>query len=160
VPTARASRTIAAPVEDLWSVVADPHHLPRWWPRVTRVEDVADGAFTEVMRSRRGKVVRADFDVLQADEQSGTVVWRQRLEGTPFAGVLSQSETELRLAPLESSGGEAAELTIELSQELAGRAAGEGPRRLPTPSLGDWMLRRAARRTIVEALSGLERISG
>jgi uncharacterized protein YndB with AHSA1/START domain len=160
MPTARASRTIAAPAAQVWSVISDPYHLPRWWPRVERVEDVADGAFTEVMRSRRGKVVRADFDVLKADEQSGTVVWRQRLEGTPFAGVLSQSETELRLAPSDSGGGEAAELTIELSQELAGRAAGGGTRRLPTPSLGDWMLRRAARRTIVEALTGLERISG
>ncbi len=46
----------------------DPHHLPRWWPRVTRVEDVEDGAFTEVMRTRKGKFVRADFNLVRADE--------------------------------------------------------------------------------------------
>ena len=34
MPTARRSRTIAAPAEELWEVIGDPHHLPRWWPRV------------------------------------------------------------------------------------------------------------------------------
>ena len=53
MPTARVSRTIAAPPEQLWRILSDPYHLPRWWPRVTRVEDVADGAFTEVMKTRK-----------------------------------------------------------------------------------------------------------
>ena len=43
MPTARRSRTIAAPAQELWDVIRDPHHLPRWWPRVTRVEDVEEG---------------------------------------------------------------------------------------------------------------------
>src|SRR4029077_10290309 len=68
VPTARRSRTIAAPVEELWEVIADPHHLPRWWPRVTRVEDVEGNAFTEVMRTAKGKLVRADFLLVRTDE--------------------------------------------------------------------------------------------
>src|ERR1700753_3639487 len=99
MPPARASRRIAAPPEALWEIVRDPYHLPRWWPRVERVEDVAEGAFTEVMKTRKGKTVRADFDVTVSDEQSRTVVWEQRVEGTPFAGVLSSSETELRVGP-------------------------------------------------------------
>src|SRR5690348_9100716 len=101
MPTARRSRTIAAPAEDLWEVINDPHHLPRWWPRVERVEDVEDDAFTEVMRTRKGKLVRADFDIVRpsgdARATAGvlSVRWDQRIEGTPFAAVLSSSATEL-----------------------------------------------------------------
>jgi uncharacterized protein YndB with AHSA1/START domain len=166
MPTARVSRTIAAPREQLWQILSDPYHLPRWWPRVTRVEDVADGAFTEVMKTRAGKTVRADFDVVGSDERSGTVVWEQRLDGTPFAGVLSSSETEVRVAAATggSVGGLAAptgcssEVTIEMRQELSNRPiAALGRRRMP--SMAGRMVRRAATRTIQEALDGLERIS-
>jgi len=37
MPTTRASRTLAAPRERVWEVVAEPHNLLRWWPR-TQVE--------------------------------------------------------------------------------------------------------------------------
>ena len=97
MPTARRSRTIRAPVDDLWGVVRDPHHLPRWWPRVTRVEDVRGGAFTEVMKTAKGKTVRADFRVVREDEQQRTLVWEQLVEGTPFGRVLSSAHTELSL---------------------------------------------------------------
>jgi uncharacterized protein YndB with AHSA1/START domain len=159
MPTARRSRTIAAPRERLWEVVSDPHHLPRWWPRVTRVEDVEGGAFTEVMTTSRGKVVRADFDLVQADAQERSLMWSQRLEGTPFARLLSSSETEVRLLPAAQarSTGPAAEhgeaatvVTIEMRQSLTGFF----------PRFGGFMVRRAAAATIDEALDGLERISG
>src|ERR1700722_19403008 len=97
MPSARRSRTIAAPAQQLWDVISDPHHLPRWWPRVTRVEGVEGGAFTEVMKTRKGKTVRADFNLIHADQTAGTVRWDQRTEGTPFARVLLGSETELKL---------------------------------------------------------------
>jgi len=168
MPTARASRRIAAPAEQLWRIVSDPYHLPRWWPRVERVEDVEDGAFTEVMKTRAGKTVRADFAVVRDEPDSGTIVWQQQLEGTPFAGVLSHSETELQVMPLNEDAGEC-EVTIELRQELSGRpplhteaardAPPQPPRRRWTPSLGGWLLRRAAARQIEEALDGLEEIS-
>ena len=99
MPTARVSRRIAAPAEDLWTVVSDPHHLPRWWPRVERIEDVHDGAFTEVMRTKKGKTVRADFELLAVDEAARTICWEQIVEGTPFAAVLASSETEVQLVP-------------------------------------------------------------
>src|SRR3954468_16848249 len=122
MPTASASRRIPAPAEQLWRIVSDPYHLPRWWPRVERVEDVDGGAFTEVMRTKKGKTVRADFDVVHTDEPARTVVWEQRLAGTPFAGVLAFSQTELRVR--ESPGGveTTSEVTIEMRQELAGEA--------------------------------------
>jgi uncharacterized protein YndB with AHSA1/START domain len=157
MPTARASRTIAVAPEELWRIVSDPYHLPRWWPRVTRVEDVADGSFTEVMKTSKGKTVRADFDLLRSDEQSGTVLWEQRLEGTPFGGVLSSSQTELWVGAV--AGGAHSEVTIELRQELSGQASSTLGGRAFMPSMGRRMVRRAAAKTIVAALDGLERIS-
>jgi uncharacterized protein YndB with AHSA1/START domain len=146
MPTARRSRTVAAPPEQLWEVVSDPHHLPRWWPRVTRVEDVEAGAFTEVMRTEKGKLVRADFQLVEVDPLEHRLRWEQRLEGTPFARVLSAAETELTLAP----AGEGTTVSIELRQKLNGVLA----------RVGGFMVRRAAIATVDEALEGLERISG
>jgi carbon monoxide dehydrogenase subunit G len=99
VPTARRSRTIAASAHELWEVIRDPYHLSRWWPRVTRVEDVDGDAFTEVMATAKGKLVRADFHVVAADERAHSLRWEQRVQGTPFARVLKSAETEVCLAP-------------------------------------------------------------
>jgi uncharacterized protein YndB with AHSA1/START domain len=156
MPTAQRSRTIAAPVEELWELLCDPHHLPRWWPRVTRVEDVEGGAFTEVMKTSKGKVVRADFELVEADARGRSLRWRQLVQGTPFGRVLQSAETEVRLAAVSpgaetgSAGGAATEVTIELRQTLTGFL----------PRFGGYMVRRAAAATIDEALDGLERISG
>jgi uncharacterized protein YndB with AHSA1/START domain len=157
VLTASRSRTIAAPAHELWEVVSDPHHLPRWWPRVERVEDVRDRAFTEVMRTRKGKVVRADFEVASVRESEGerSLRWDQRIEGTPFAMVLSACEIELRLVPREGAG-TATDVTIELRQELRKGSARLGG---SMPRAGGFLVRRAARSTVQEALDGLERIS-
>jgi uncharacterized protein YndB with AHSA1/START domain len=145
VPTARRSRTIAASVEELWDVISDPHHLPRWWPRVNRVEDVDGDAFTEVMTTAKGKVVRADFQLVQVEE--GTRLrWEQRVQGTPFANLLKSASTEVRLAP----AGGSTEVTIELQQRLNGFFA----------RFGSYMVGRAAAATIEDALEGLERIRG
>ena len=146
MPTARRSRTIAAPAHQLWEVIADPHHLPRWWPRVMRVEDVEGSAFTEVMRTAKGKYVRADFELVEADEHAGTLRFEQRVDGTPFARLLRSATTMIDLAP-EGAG---TRVTIELNQTLAGTLA----------RLGSFLVRRAAAATVDEALDGLERISG
>ena len=155
VPTVRRNRTIAAPVEQLWELVSDPHHLPRWWPRVTRVEGVDGEAFTEVMRTRKGKIVRADFDLVAKNEQAHLLTWAQRVQGTPFARVLSSAETDVCLAPADQS----TEVTIELRQTLAGYSPRFGLLAGLSPRIGGRMVRRAAERTLDEALDGLERIS-
>ncbi len=146
MPTARRSRTISASVEQLWDVIGDPHHLPRWWPRVDRVEDVDGGAFTEVMTTRKGKVVRADFHLVQVEGDMHRLRWEQSVEGTPFANLLKSAATEVRLTP----AGAATEVTIELQQTLNGFFS----------RFGGYMVRRAAAATIQDALDGLERISG
>jgi uncharacterized protein YndB with AHSA1/START domain len=163
VPTAHLSRTIAAPADELWLLIRDPHHLPRWWPRVTRVEDVEGDAFTEVMRTTKGRLIRADFNVVQSDEEQRALCWSQRVEGTPFGRLLKSAETEVRLTPVDAASaatpapdgshgnsGVATEVTIELRQSLTGFF----------PRFGGFMVRRAAAATIEQALDGLERISG
>ena len=152
-------------------MIGDPHHLPRWWPRVTRVEDVEEDAFTEVMRTRKGKLVRADFRIVARDEASHSLTWSQLLEGSPFARVLKSAETEIRLTPTQASappsrGDGAAELPpatvvrIELRQEMAGYSPSFGLFMGFSARFGSPMVRRAARATIDEALEGLGRIGG
>jgi carbon monoxide dehydrogenase subunit G len=149
VPTVTRSRTIHATTQELWEVIADPHHLPRWWPRVTRVESVDNDAFTEVMTTAKGRSVRADFTLAQIDEQARALTWVQQLEGTPFARVLKAAQTEVRLEVMgEPVPG--TRVTIQLSQSLNG----------VFPRLGGYMVRRAAAATLEEALDGLESISG
>lgn len=145
MPTASRSRTIAAPAEQLWEVIRDPHHLPRWWPRVDRVEEVDGDSFTEVMTTKKGKLVRADFSVVLLEEDARRLKWEQLVEDTPFAHVLKAAETEVRLA----AAGAATEVTIELHQSLNGVFS----------RFGGYMVRRAANETIERALDGLERIS-
>lgn len=172
MPSATSRRTIGAPPQELWELVCDPHHLPRWWPRVERVEAVEEGAFTEVLRSDRGRIVRADFLTLDRDEQRLRVRWAQQIEGTPFARILAASETEVRLTPAKD--GAATEVAITLTQVLPKMFAREKREvrslRLFSPysqssyglfaRIGSPMVRRAAAATVKEALDGLERIAG
>ncbi|HEY1450717.1 MAG TPA: SRPBCC family protein [Solirubrobacteraceae bacterium] len=143
---ARRSRIVAAPLQELWELIGDPHHLPRWWPRVDRVEDVEGDDFTEVMRTAKGKLVRADFRVLHSDEHEHSLTWEQQLEGTPFARLLSEARTHVTLEPAERG----TLVTIELHQRLSGFF----------PRFGGFMVSRAAAKTIDEALDGLERVGG
>jgi uncharacterized protein YndB with AHSA1/START domain len=146
VPTTRRTRAIAAPAQDVWELIGDPHHLPRWWPRVARVEGVERDAFTQVLASPRGRFVRADFRIVARDERELVMRWSQQVQDTPFARLLASAETELRLEP----AGRSTNVTIELRQALHGLF----------PNLGASRVRRAARATLDEALDGLERIVG
>jgi hypothetical protein len=50
------SRVLLAPREDVWALVAEPYHLPDWWPSYTGVQPdrrgLAEGARWSVTRSR------------------------------------------------------------------------------------------------------------
>jgi uncharacterized protein YndB with AHSA1/START domain len=149
MPTVRRTRTIAAPPAELWETIRDPHHLPRWWPRVSRVEDVTAHAFTEVLRASGGKLVRADFELVECDEHGLRLRWEQRLEDSPFARLLKSAHTIVSLAPIDGPNARTA-VTIEISQTLRGFSA----------RFGGFMVRKAAAATIEEALDGLQRIGG
>ena len=112
----RRTRTIAATPEAVWEIVADPHHLPRWWPGVARVEDVRAGRFTEVIPTRRGKPVRLDFRELES-EAPRRRSWTQELAGTPFERLLTAWTTTITLDP---EGKDACRVTLEEHQQLRG----------------------------------------
>lgn len=144
MPTARRSRVIPAPPEQVWDTVGDPHHLPRWWPRVTRVEAVSRDAFTQVLQTESGKIVRADFRVLHSRRAQGRA-WRQELAGTPFARVFRESVTEVALEPV----GEGTKVTLTMRQKLQGSAR-----------FGGFVVRRSTGKLVAEALDTLAGLHG
>jgi len=140
MPTARRTRTVHSPPEAVWRVVADPEHQARWWPKVTRVEGVHQGSFTRVYQTAKGKPVRADFTVTEIDEPRRRR-WTQQLEGTPFERFMRSAE---EVAVLEPSH-EGTSVTIEVRQKMRGLSR-----------FGGFMVKRATRRQIDEALDALE----
>jgi uncharacterized protein YndB with AHSA1/START domain len=145
MPTTSRSRLIAASLEDVWTIVGDPYHLARWWPKVERVEAVAGERFTELLRSvKSGRGIRADFRVVEKHRQQ-RLRFAQELAGTPFERVLAQSETEI--AVQAADGGTT--VAITLRQRLRGMSR-----------LGGFLFRRAAGRVLDEALDGLESAVG
>jgi uncharacterized protein YndB with AHSA1/START domain len=144
MPTTRVSRTLAAPPEDVWAVLADPWHQARWWPRVVRMEAVDDGRFTQVLGTARGRGVRADFRVVET-VRPRLLRWEQELAGTPFQRLLAEAQTTVALAP--DDDGAATTVTIELRQRLLGWSR-----------LAPFMFKRAARRQLAEALAGLDAV--
>ena len=86
------------------------------------MESVEGDAFTEVLKTAKGKLVRADFSVVELDEISRRLRWSQQIEDSPFARLLESAETEVQL----ESDGSGTEVTIELRQEslAVGWAAG------------------------------------
>jgi len=144
MPTTRRSRTVADAPERVWETVSDPYHLPRWWPRVDRVEGVTSDAFTEVLVTDAGRSIRADFTV--ADSRAPELrVWEQELAGSPFERIMVAARTEVRLAP----DGEGTRVSVSVSQRMRGPAR-----------FGGFMVRRATRKVIDEALTALEGMHG
>jgi uncharacterized protein YndB with AHSA1/START domain len=134
------SRTVAAAPEAVWEVVAEPRRLARWWPRTERVKGITADGWTTVLRSQRGRAVRADWR-LEASERPVCRAWTQELDGTPFEKVLRERRVEARL---EAAGG-GTRVTLELRQQPRGRS-----------KLGSLQLRRAAKQELDGALDGLE----
>jgi hypothetical protein len=113
---------------------------------VKRVEAVEDDRFTQVLTTKKGRPVRMDFRVLTREapgEQGGRAVWEQEIEGTPFARVLGESITEIALEPADAG----TVVTVALTQRLRGYSR-----------TGGFLLRRASRAKLDEALDGLEQI--
>jgi uncharacterized protein YndB with AHSA1/START domain len=144
VATIRCERTLPASPQELWAIVGDAHHLPRWWPRVARVEGVDADGFTEVMKTAKGKSVRADFRVVESTPPHARR-WAQEIAGTPFERILARAETAITLEP----EGDATRVAISLVQRPRGLAV-----------LGAFMVRAAARRQVEEALDGLAALVG
>jgi len=138
---------IEAPIEEVWSIVSDPHHLPRWWPKVKRVENVQGEAaqrrarWTAVLETEQGRGVRADFRCTSAAVNE-RYLWEQEVEQTPFEKILKGASTEVRMRPAATG----TEVTVSLDRSLRGLSR-----------LGAPMMRQATGKTLNEALDGLER---
>jgi uncharacterized protein YndB with AHSA1/START domain len=146
MPTARVSRVVAVPPADVWAVLNNPYHQERWWPRITRVEDVDLDRFTQVLGTQAGKGVRADFRVLRREEER-VLEWEQELAGSPFERLLDAAVTTFTLGAAD--GGSATTVTVELRQQLRGWSR-----------LVPFLFKRAARRQLSEALAGLDAACG
>jgi len=140
--TAQRTRKLAVPQQRVWEVIADPHHMPRWWPGVARMEAVEKDSFTQVFKTKRGRPVRADFRVLES-QPPWVRSWEQEVLGTPFERVLNESVVEVRLEPVD--GG--TEVTIVQVQKLRGYSR-----------TGGLLLRRATAAKLNDALDGLQLI--
>ena len=135
----RRSRRIAAPVDEVWKVVRDPYHLPRWWPKTQRVEGVSSGGWTSVLVTDKGRSVRADYRV-ELSKGGERRLWSQEVEGTPFERLFGEVLYEVALAP--AAGG--TDVALETRQKPRGWAR-----------FGGLMLRRAGRKQLDDALDGL-----
>jgi uncharacterized protein YndB with AHSA1/START domain len=125
----------------VWELIEDPHHMPRWWPGVARMEDVQEDRWTQVFMTKKGRPVRLDFRLLES-EHLWRRSWSQEIEGTPFERVLNEAVTEIHLEP-EDDG---TLVTIAQRQKLRGYSR-----------TGGFMLRRATGGKLAEALEGLAR---
>jgi uncharacterized protein YndB with AHSA1/START domain len=135
----RRSRIVAAPLDDVWQIVRDPYHLPRWWPRTQRVEGVSSSGWTSVLVTDQGRSVRADYRV-ELTKSGERRRWSQEVAGTPFEKLFREVVYEIALAP--SDGG--TDVGLDVHQRPAGWAR-----------FGGVMLRRAARTQLDDALIGL-----
>jgi len=148
---ARSSRTVSASPERVWQLVEDPHNFPRWWPEVKRMEDVHPDRWTQVFMTRRGRTVRADYNLLESEapgpggDPPGRRAWEQEVVGTPFERVLSEAITELLVEP----AGTGTRITLAQRQKLRGYSR-----------TGGFLLRRATRDKLNQALDGIERAVG
>jgi uncharacterized protein YndB with AHSA1/START domain len=144
------TRTVEAPVGEVWKLVSDPYSLPRWWPRTTRVENVERkgsgrrSQWTKVLETAEGRGVRADYRCLSSAERE-RYVWEQEIEGTPFEKHLRAWRVEIGLR--ERDGG--TEVSLSSVQTLKGLSR-----------LGSPMMRKAQGSQLDEALDGIERALG
>jgi Polyketide cyclase / dehydrase and lipid transport len=122
-------------------VVSDPRSLPEWWPGVERVEEATPEAWTKLLRSSKGKLLRADFTRTEF-QPPRALAWRQELDESPFERFMSESTTRVSLdAPASGTTG----VELRAVRRLRGLAR-----------LGWPLVRRATRRQLAQALSCLD----
>ncbi len=136
----RRSRVVAASRKEVWELVGDPYHHPRWWPRVQRVEGVTARGWTNALVSSRGNTVRTDW-VVEVNEEPTRRRWSQEVVGTPFERLFKRNAIEAQLDHAESGF---TRVTLTYDQKPRGVA-----RLLP------FMLKRPMAKQLDEALTNL-----
>ena len=108
--TARASRELLAPPEDVWQFLAEPRHLADWWPGLGGVEPDRRG----VAVGGRWRVQRREASLFRKAEAADTllVTAADPTRRFAFEFVGARLRAELTLAPLGSTRTQAA-LTVD-----------------------------------------------
>jgi uncharacterized protein YndB with AHSA1/START domain len=140
----RRQTVVAAAPDEVWRLVSDPERLPQWWPGVTRVEEATAEAWTTVLASPRGKVVRADYTLVAAEDER-RLAWRQEVDESPFERILAAASTQIGLEPAETG----TRVTVALDQTPRGWAR-----------FAPLQFRSAGVRQVQGALEGLESVFG
>jgi hypothetical protein len=121
-----AARVLLAPREDVWALVAEPYHLPDWWPAYSGVEPdrrgLAEGARWRVVRGRRPGFLRRP-------RGEGLILLRRVHAGRELAwhDVSQRLDAGLRLAD-DAAGGTLATAWVDGPYW---RLLAEGARALP-----------------------------
>jgi uncharacterized protein YndB with AHSA1/START domain len=111
LPQYAAERTLLASRGDTWSFLAEPHHLPDWWPGIGGVQPdrrgLAAGARWMVMRTNRPSLLRRS-------QSSGLLLVRivEPLERLAFHLTVERMDAELRL---HAAGPERTDVTLTVS---------------------------------------------
>ena len=140
----REETVLPAAPEEVWGLVSDPARLPQWWPGVTRVEEATADAWTTVLSSPKGKAVRVDYSLVEADPER-RVVWRQEVEESPFERILASATTEIALV----EDAEGTRVAVSLDQRPRGWAR-----------FAPLQFRAAGRRQVKGAVEGLDAVFG
>jgi uncharacterized protein YndB with AHSA1/START domain len=112
LPRFEARRTLPAPIEDVWEVLADPARWPEWWPGLVSAQSsvrraLAPGAHWQLEGTGRPSFRRSP-------QLGGSLLF---LEVVPLQRILFQltgehAEVELSLEPVED-GETQARLAVE-----------------------------------------------
>jgi uncharacterized protein YndB with AHSA1/START domain len=109
LPRYAAERTLIAPLEDVWTFLAEPYHLPDWWPGVSGVQPdrrgLAPGARWQVLGPDRPTLFKkpdASGVLLVLDvvpmRRVAFQLTAQRLDAELELSPLPDGETRARLA--------------------------------------------------------------
>jgi uncharacterized protein YndB with AHSA1/START domain len=125
-----ATRELLAPVDDVWALVAEPYHLPDWWPCYEGVHPdkrgLAEGARWQVRRT-------ASPGLLRRPRGEGLIVIQSVVKGRELAwrDVQQSLGAGVRLA----SAGPEQTKAVAFVEGASWRIAVEGARGLPRLAL-------------------------
>ena len=100
MPRYAAERTLLAPLADVWSFIAEPFHLPDWWPGVSGVEPDRRG----LAPGARWKILGPDRPtLLRKPDAAGTLIVLDvvPMRRVAFQLVSQRVDAELELRPVD-----------------------------------------------------------
>jgi uncharacterized protein YndB with AHSA1/START domain len=130
VSVVEATGELASERRDVWALVAEPYHLPDWWPGYTGVQPDRRG----LAENARWKVIRSTSPgLLRRPEGEGVIVITKVLEGWELRwhDVRQDLEAGVRL---DNAGAGRTRATTFVSGSWL-RLTTEGARRLPEQAL-------------------------